>query len=428
MNSLEPPRAFLILTLLFAILHGCDNGASDTARGVNVRDSAGIRIVENHSPVLASDRAWTVSQTPLVEIGGNESDSTQTLNQVEKALQLGSGLIVLVHGSAPAVRWYDAKGAFVQGTGRFGQGPGEFDSGEGAIWIADLFVLPGDSIATYEHSKRRIQVFDPKGKFVRSAVMELPPGMHELAYPQISGQIDGGYVLMLLDERETGELRVVRRDSVAFLRYTNDGKYARSLGRVPGFTRYVVELPRPGTSGVYRTQLGVPFGPVFVSWPYASRFYYGSGEQNEIAVFDTSGTVRMLVRRTAPRRVVTSEMAAQYKESRMKSAAASGGDPMRVKSLEDQLNALPAFADSLPPYRRIRVDREGMLWVQDYNLAGEQDVSWSVFDQQGRWLSDVTVPLAWRIVDIGKDYILAVETDSLDVERVRKYQLNRRVP
>jgi hypothetical protein len=74
----------------------------------------------------------------------------------------------------------------------------------------------------------------------------------------------------------------------------------------------------------------------------------------------------------------------------------------------------------------MRVDRVGMLWVEDCSPPGTDSTTWSIFDQEGRWLSDLTVPEGWQILDIGSEYILVLVRDELDVERVRKHALHRR--
>lgn len=99
-------------------------------------------------------------------------------------------------------------------------------------------------------------------------------------------------------------------------------------------------------------------------------------------------------------------------------------DPALRRAWETSLEDSP-HPDSLPAYRRIRVDRVGALWVQAYDMPGEQHVTWYVFDRAGRWLSSVIVPRAWQIQDIGKDYVLVLVTNEMDVEVVQMYGLNR---
>jgi hypothetical protein len=66
-----------------------------------------------------------------------------------------------------------------------------------------------------------------------------------------------------------------------------------------------------------------------------------------------------------------------------------------------------------------------MLWVQDYELPGSDTVTWSIFDVEGHWISELVVPRDWQVLDIGADYLLVLVEDELDIERVRKYSLDR---
>jgi hypothetical protein len=378
--------------------------------------------VESAEPLLAAGAAWSISTTPGVEIGVTDGDSTQTLDGVEGALRLSDGRIVIANGANPILRWYDPRGTYLHGTGRYGQGPGEFDGGEGAAWIYALWALPGDSIATWEHSRRKMQVFDPQGQYKRAVTIDLPPNMPPAAYPQASGPIAGGLIAILHPEREEvpgDPLGVVRRDSAAFLRYSGDGKFARELARLPGYVQYLGEFQNRGRA--VRAVMRPPFSASFVASPNGDRFYYGDTERYEIAVYDTSGTVRTLIRRPGSRRPVTPRLIDQHRQRQL---GLAGNDPVRRRDTERHLEATP-FPDSLPAYRRLRIDREGMMWVQEYDLPGATSVSWSVFASDGRWITDVAVPVKWRIVDIGRDYILTVESDELGVERVRMYALTR---
>ena len=97
------------------------------------------------------------------------------------------------------------------------------------------------------------------------------------------------------------------------------------------------------------------------------------------------------------------------------------------RTWETSLKAAP-YPDSLPAYRRRRVDRTGALWAQDYDMPGEENVTWQVFDRVGRWLSVVTIPRALQIQDIGRDYLLVLARNEDDVEVVRTYGLRRGAP
>jgi hypothetical protein len=99
-------------------------------------------------------------------------------------------------------------------------------------------------------------------------------------------------------------------------------------------------------------------------------------------------------------------------------------DPATRREWERMLDEAPVESE-FPAYQRIRVDRTGTLWVQEYAQPGADSVNWSTFDPTGRWLSEVTLPLAWQILDIGADYVLVLWRDDLDVEHVRTHALRR---
>ena len=48
-----------------------------------------------------------------------------------------------------------------------------------------------------------------------------------------------------------------------------------------------------------------------------------------------------------------------------------------------------------------------------------------LFDPSGRWITTLTMPVAFEIHDIGEDYILGVWKDDMDVEYVRMFSLER---
>ena len=390
--------------------------SSEVLEGTAVRDSAGIRIVDNAAPMSS---AWSVDPNPSTEIGGDEADSTQLLFAVAGAVGLTDGRIVVAHGPAPMVRWFDASGAYVTGTGRPGGGPGEFGGGESAR-ISMLWPMAGDSVATWEHAPRRMQVFSPGGRFVRAVVLDLPPDMPVRAYPQLVGRLDGGFVAFLITPRQPGVMGEVVREPVTYIRYLDDGTYAGEIATLPGFTSYTYEYETPDGRQI-PVNGRPPFAKLPSAWPGEDRLYYGSAEQYEIAVYDSMGSVEMLIRKPVPNQPVTAQLIDIYKTTTM---AGAPDDPAQRRLWDQMINRAP-YPEAFPAYRRLRVDRLGALWVQGYNLPGADSVTWSVFDRDGQWLSDVTIPEPWQVLDIGADYLLLLVRDELDIERVRRHSLVR---
>jgi sugar lactone lactonase YvrE len=71
------------------------------------------------------------------------------------------------------------------------------------------------------------------------------------------------------------------------------------------------------------------------------------------------------------------------------------------------------------------VDADGNLWVLDYARPGDDGRHWTVFSADGRALGRVETPPGLRVLEIGRDYVLGVWQDELDVEYVRMHRLER---
>jgi len=82
------------------------------------------------------------------------------------------------------------------------------------------------------------------------------------------------------------------------------------------------------------------------------------------------------------------------------------------------------FPDQLPAHGTgMRVDAEGNLWLEEYEVAGLPEDRWSVFDPDGRWLGVVQLPTDFTLNEVGADYLLGIETSELGVQYVRQYPL-----
>lgn len=93
-----------------------------------------------------------------------------------------------------------------------------------------------------------------------------------------------------------------------------------------------------------------------------------------------------------------------------------GADSIAVKAA---LHNAP-FAETVPAFSQFIVSAVQELWVRTPNLidaqaAGElnqvplRPSMWSVFDKEGRWVSDVALPAGFQPTDIGAEYILGVQ-------------------
>ena len=80
-----------------------------------------------------------------------------------------------------------------------------------------------------------------------------------------------------------------------------------------------------------------------------------------------------------------------------------------------------------PAFASIMSDRTGHLWVEEYEVVGEEvdGALWTVFDPDGHVLGFVETPDGIEIFEIGEDYILARIVDEMGVESVQLWPLER---
>ncbi|MEZ4415603.1 MAG: hypothetical protein R3E10_07590 [Gemmatimonadota bacterium] len=405
------PAALLIASSLVAT--SCAEGPAP--RPFSARDSAGVRIVMSQAPVASSP--WTLDILPSAEIGADASDTMQVLFRVSDGTVLEDGSIVLATGAAPMLRWFDEQGQYVQGTGRQGGGPGEFGSAHGARiqWLWPL----GDSVATWEHAERRMQVFGPEARYSR--MLQLEPPTDPGSYPQLVGPIGEGFLAFLLEMRPPGVLGAVERDPIRFVRYGPDGKFSNQVFEGLGYSYITYLWKRPdGTED--KTRGRPPFSRNPVAAVGNERLYFADNEAYSIAVLTPEGTLQSFIRRPELGRALTTEMVEAYKAA---SLAGAPEDPEVRRRWKETLDDA-VYPEYLPWIRQMLIDRIGMLWVQEYVPQTALEATWSVFDpSDGHWLGDIVLPMAWQVLEVGADYVLAVVPDDFDVERVRRYALYR---
>lgn len=402
----------MIAGSIAAFFLACTSSEQRTAMPTE-RDSAGIRIVETVRDEVPSEAAWSLAPVPFLVIGQDDADPMQQLHRVNAAGRLADGRIVIVHGLEPYVRWYDATGRFLMGAGREGSGPGDYPGNE--AWIGmRLWVLPGDSCVIWLPGINRVYVYGPNAQLNRQFTLDRPFQPQHL----MVGRMGDGFVMSRGPVLEAGDVGAVRRAWVEYVMFRGDGTRTGSSIPLPGHELYTREFAYPpetlpahlrGRGPIpIRSEEAVPFGKKPVATAAGDRLYYGSGDQYEIAVYDSSGSLRAVSRlRNVEPREVTRELLATI-----------AGAPLVPPDAP-----LP---DYLPAFEEFIVDRTGMLWVRGFDLPGAGMSRFDVFDESLHWTTSLELPREWVIKEIGRDYIVVVERNDLDVQTVRLYRLVRR--
>ena len=117
------PTAILLTLVALA----CQQGDSRAdGRGTEVRDSAGIRIIENPRPPEGSRLDWRIGPEPIVSIGQVQGEEPYLLHLAFNAFGFPDGSIVVANRGTHEVRKFDEQGTHLRTWGGTGEGPGEF--------------------------------------------------------------------------------------------------------------------------------------------------------------------------------------------------------------------------------------------------------------------------------------------------------------
>ena len=390
--------------------------ATDTPEhhGPIVRDSAGIRIVENTTPQWQEGREWRLSEKPLVDIGGGDTEEDQ-LFRVRGAVRLSDGKIVVANGGTNELRFYSAHGEHIASAGGQGGGPGEF---RGLWWIGRY---RGDSLIAFDQLQGRISVFDDLGQLGRTVTIRSQGEGAPPNFLNISGVWGDGSMLLFSYSRNyffgtKGPLRFQN----ALARYGPDGVLIDSLGIHPGLE--AVGIPS-GPSTVY---FYVPFSRTTDYVVYDDGFYVASNDTYTIERYDLTGNLKALVRKDYELVQPTDTMIEGVLTTVLGDSPSPGMRRLADEAMEMAPHeTIPAFgkARATTGYPQVVVDDLANLWVLEIDPFGASSPRWSIFNPEGFLFGTLVFPRSFRPLDIGSDYALGVWRDADDVEHVQLYDL-----
>lgn len=405
-------RTSVLLCILAPVAAGCAGDSAVPPGEPTVRDSAGVIIVENAGARWDDPTAWRLTPEPMVAIGVLEGESPYELYRVTGAVRLSDGRIVVATAGTGELRFFDSTGTHLVSAGGEGGGPGEFRA------LGTLLRGPADTVVAYDMMERRLSLFDARAGHARDVSLAFST---QFTFPAVVGTFaDGAYLAQVSQRQAFGpdaaELPLgAMRDTILAVRIAPDGERTDTIGSYPGLRMHVRTMEFGDNS--VRVPAPLIFSPTTVLRPQGDAVVVGTNDRYELRIVGVDGAVHRLVRRPYQRTPVTQ---AEIDSSQARTREAMQRANMPAELMEQQLDR-PA-ADSLPAYGSILVDLAGNLWVQEYALSWST-AGWSVFDPEGLYLGDVAVPTDFRVTDIGRDYVLGVVTDEMDVERVLLYGL-----
>lgn len=427
---LRRPALTLTGLSVFTIACQADDSPAHQAATVIVKDSAGIEIVESAAPAWEGG-GWTVATEPSVSIGRTSGDERYLFGSIRGAIVLAGGRIAVLDQQAALVRVYSPEGVHLEDWGGRGEGPGEFN------FPVSLFPYRGDSILVRELISMGLSVFDDRGRFGRRTIppirAEFVSGLGDLlaegsAIPAESccrlwGPLSTGAFLVAYPQMIPTTGNGMQRSSVSVAIIPDSGGAAAGVGEFRG-GRY---LPGP-------TRASVPTTFQFPLWFNMAAgqdgYFVTEGDAYSISEFDATGRLRRIIRLARGPRPVTDEVKAEH-EAWLRERVLAPGAPIEGGSPEQVLQRRldEPYPATLPSFHQLHVDPDGNLWAAQRRYGAGDDgrssgmLDYFVFGPDGRHLGVIALPDNLQAYQIGRDYILGVVRDELDVQFVHLYEI-----
>jgi hypothetical protein len=307
------------------------------------------------------------------------------------ATRFPDGTIAVADGLAPAIRFFDAQGAFLRSVGREGEGPGEFATlnwmgrcGTGTVTVWDFSLLRFTTVTATGEIRGQGRLED---------IWEIPRP------PAILSCSRAGHTALLL--RLSGE-RIRGRD-ISVLTAPLYLVSSRGVATLIDEAAPVIEWIND--ERIYR--------PVSMTTQFAvsdSRLYVSRSDSAQIRIYDLNGHLEEVLTLDLVRRAPTDGHVRRNAEERTAFISDRAGRSRFV----DRYMTLPRPA-YLPYHNGIHLDAAGHLWVL-LSFPGDPTTSLRAFTLRGDVIGDVLVPTDLRILELGDDYILGTIEDAATLE------------
>ncbi len=391
--------------ILAAIVAACDSagssGSMDTSEPA-IRDSAGVRILDNGR---APPVGWRVETSPVFTLGWETDGPTFTWIQSGQVLPDGGALAG--DFGAKTIYRIGPDGSVLTTWGRDGEGPGEYQG-------LDAMLLRGDSIVVSDGRLRRVTILSYEGNVL--AIQPLPGAFLH----QVSSILADGRILLIPGDGYSF-VPDIRPEWV----FEHQPIIAAALES--GAVDTLAELPH--LRRWYGTRGASP-GPVSVkgrAGGFADGFAWSRADQREVMWYDGSGRLVQIARWDEEPVALTpdrkSRIAGHFEELFRSSRA---DETFVAARLAEVVEGLDRHDGPLPYWQSFHVDRLGNAWLSEYSLPGQPSDRWRVITRDGTFVGWIELPGIVSILDITDDRVLAVRTDDLDVPAVVMLKLLKR--
>jgi hypothetical protein len=311
---------------------------------------------------------------------------------------------------------FSESGTFNEFLGRAGEGPGEYRG------IASIGRLSGsDRFRVFDWGNQRTSTLTRDGRTLDTELLGLKAillGGNAVAQPD--GSVVGSRWKLWLD-RISGARDPIRPgprfDSLVLLRFAGaklDTISIRQTGLLitsePGFGTFISTPP-------LGRKLLTGLGPEIVA--------QGFNDTGEFLLLGLDGAELGVAKVRAKKREVTDSI---WSAAGQEFLRGLGAFPLPGQSREALLKAVLKGApepEFLPLVDQVFFDLEQNLWLRRFCAGESPEAVWEIHSREGQFLALIRMPSNLELLEIGRDYLLGVQKDSLDIETVVKFGLVR---
>lgn len=384
-----------------------------------VFDSTGDTIVARTTGDVAEgfERRLVLEQ----RIGEAEGSDTVTFGRIQYLAVTSDDRIFAFDEQGPSLKLFDSTGKLFRFVGRKGAGPGEFEQ------VSGMGALPNGSLALWDASHSRVNVYDAAGDFVT----------------QWRVPITGFFTYNgLFTDRESSVLLTLPLSGLSvfgesgYVRFSDTGTIRDTI-RIPRWIDSTPQLLGTNSSGQVRVSMALPFAPTIQeSWSPIGALVSGPGAPYIVYVTRRARRPLKIERESAP--VLT------LPEERAQTRARLTWN-MRM-SLPDWAWPGADIPATKPPYRGLRTSEDGRIWVYLHTVAEkaeDADVAvpvagrpppppqhyrepnvFDVFEPDGEYLGRVRPDPRVEVMRIRGNRVWGVLTDSLGVAYVARWRVD----
>lgn len=381
------------------------------------RDSAGVLVATTLGTRARAPTGWVVDTLPEYEVGKLDGEEPYLFTRIEGAQQLSDGRVVVLDEASCELRFFGPHGVLLEHKGGMGEGPGEFHPAGGCVLVPS----PGnDSLRAFNNPS--LSFFDGHGRFSH----------------RFTARWDGK--------------RVTRVHGVAGGRVLVEIRYFPMINENPMFRTGGVS-PEPATSDFALLDLdtGVPVWEGFFPGVHEYRvlpnsLYFlpfdilpdavlgrdalfltlGEDQGPEILEYDMSGRLRRVIRLAEAMVAPSPGDIDKLVEFRLDPYDLPDTSRERFSDIQTRNYGEMPLPKIMPVFSRLLVDEVGWLWAELHRFDIRAPVRWLVFNPNGEGLGSVDMPSDLHVWQIGRDFVLGVWKDELEVEYVRRHALRGR--